>query len=145
MLPDRRPPWKEFVFSLGSQSVLIFILLSIGLLHPNVLTPPLRDYTDIWLVTTPHPVNHNPAPVLITKAVPVVEVKTTSAALKLPVRSQRVEHPDPPSVPRIEATNKLPPQPVALVIPKEAIKVNVFSSGSSQAPMMEKPPRGTGQ
>jgi len=26
LLPDRRPPWKEFVFSIGTQSVALLLL-----------------------------------------------------------------------------------------------------------------------
>ena len=143
MLPDRRPPWKEFVFSMGSQSVLVVLLLWIGLLHPHVLTPPPRDYHFIRLVSTPHPVNHEPAPIRLLKAPPIVEVKNPEA-LKLPpatVRVQHVEHKDPPPVPKIEIAAKLPQQPAVTVIPKPIVKTNVFSTGSSQAPTIEKPPQ----
>lgn len=138
MLPDRRPPWKEFVFSMGSQSVLVLLLLWVGLLHPNVLKPPPRDYHFVRLVSTPHPVNHEPAPTRPLKAPPIVEVKTPDA-LKLPPTPVRVEHHDPLPVPKIEVTSKLPPQPAVTVIPKPIVKTNVFSTGSSQAPTIEKP------
>jgi TonB family protein len=141
MLPDRRPPWKEFVFSLGSQSALIVILLWISILHPNILTAPLRDYHAVRLVNTPHPVNHDPAPVRPMKAPPVVRVKTLTEALRLPPVPTRVEHREQPQAPRIEIANKLPLQPVVPVIPKQAVKTNVFSSGSSATPTIEKPPQ----
>ncbi|HEV7218928.1 MAG: energy transducer TonB [Terriglobales bacterium] len=140
MLPDRRPPWKEFVFSIGSQSVLVVILLWIGLLHPHVLTPPPRDYHFIRLVSTPHPVNHEPAPIRLLKAPPILEVKSPEA-LRLPPAIVRVEHKDPPAVPKIEIASKLPQQPAVTVIPKPIVKTNVFSTGSSQAPTIEKPPQ----
>lgn len=140
MLPDRRPPWKEFVFSMGSQSVLVALLLWIGLLHPHVLTPPARDYHFIRLVSTPHPVNHDPAPIRPLKAPPMVEVKSPEP-LKLPPVTARVEPRDPPLVPKIAITDKLPAQPTLTVIPKQMVKTNVFSTGSSQAPTIEKPPQ----
>lgn len=140
MLPDRRPPWKEFVFSMGSQSVLVLLLLWIGLLHPHVLTLPPRDYHFVRLVSTPHPVNHEPAPTRPIQAPPIVEVKTPET-LKLPPTPVRVEHPDPVPVPKIEVTSKLPPQPAVTVIPKPIVKTNVFSTGSSQAPTIQKPPQ----
>ncbi|MGH9510780.1 MAG: energy transducer TonB [Terriglobales bacterium] len=139
MLPDRRPPWKEFVFSLGSQGALVVIGLWICLLHPNVLVQPSRDYHFIRLVSTPHPVNHDPAPVRVLKAPPPVEVNTPEA-LKLPP-PLRVEHRDPPSVPRIAVVNKLPQVPAVPVIPKQMVKTNVFSAGSSQAATIEKSAR----
>jgi TonB family protein len=140
MLPDRRPPWKEFVFSMGSQGALVVILLWIGILHPNVLTPPPRDYHFIRLVNTPHPVNHDPAPVRPLKPEPMLELKSPEP-LKLPPMAARVERRETPSAPKIEITNKLPAQPVLTVIPKQIVKTNVFSSGSSQVPTIEKPPR----
>ena len=63
LLPDRRPPWKEFAFSYVTQSVLIALLVWMGTLRPLRITPPARDYRDMALVTTPPPVNHEPAPV----------------------------------------------------------------------------------
>ncbi len=140
MLPDRRPPWKEFLFSVGSQSVLVVLLLWVALLHPHVMTAPPRDYHFVRLVSTPHPVNHEPQPIRPLKAPPIVEVKTPEA-LKLPPAVARVEHPDPVPVPKIEVTAKLPPQPAVTVIPKPIVKMNVFSTGSSQAPTIEKPPQ----
>jgi len=140
MLPERRPPWKEFVFSMGSQSVLVLVLLWIGLLHPHVLTPLARDYHFVRLVSTPHPVNHDPAPIRPLKAPPILEVKNPES-LKLPPAIVRVEHKDLPAVPKIEIASKLPQQPAVTVIPKPYVKTNVFSTGSSQAPTIEKPPQ----
>src|ERR1700730_6377827 len=99
MLPDRRPPWKEFVFSMGSQSALVVLLLWIGILHPNVLSPPRWTYHAIRLVITTPPVNYNPQPVRPFRVAPVVELKTPSEAPKFALISPRVERPEPLSVP----------------------------------------------
>src|ERR1700745_3754314 len=63
LLPYKRPPWGEFVFSSLTQAGLIALLLWIHALRPQILTPPVRDYREMALVTTPPPVNHEPAPV----------------------------------------------------------------------------------
>src|SRR5713226_5936996 len=63
MLPERRPPWKEFVLSMGAESFALLALAWVGVLHPEVLAPPVYDYHFIQLVNTPPPVNHQPAPV----------------------------------------------------------------------------------
>ena len=68
MLPDKRPPWKEFVFSMGTQSIALLALGWLVILHPQVLVSPARDYHAIALVATPVPVNHEPAPVRVLKA-----------------------------------------------------------------------------
>jgi TonB family protein len=140
MLPDRRPPWKEFGLSLGSQGILVIAFLSIGILHPNMLTPVPRDYHAIQLVNTPEPVNQEPAPVRPIKAPTVTELKAPSESLKLPQARPRVPVDDPPTVPRVEIAEKLPVQPTATVIPKPAIKTNLFSTGSSQPATINKPP-----
>ena len=39
LLPQRRPPWKEFVFSMGTESALMVILAWVGVLHPEIIRP----------------------------------------------------------------------------------------------------------
>jgi TonB family protein len=141
MLPDRRPPWKEFIFSLGSQAILVIVLLWVAILHPNALTAHLPNYRAVRLVNTPPPVDRDPAPVKPIHAAPVMEFKAPSNALKLPRILPRVERPEAPVAPKIQISNKMPIQTPVTVIPKEAIKTNVFSTGSSQVPTIEKPPQ----
>ena len=140
MLPDRRPPWKEFGLSLGSQGILVIAFLSIGILHPNMLTPVPRDYHAIQLVDTPEPVTQEPAPIRPIKAPMVAELKAPSESLKVPQPHPRVQVDDPPTVPRVEIAEKLPVQPAVTVIPKPAMKTNLFSTGSSQPATINKPP-----
>ncbi len=141
MLPDRRPPWKEFIFSLGSQAILVVVLLWMAILHPNALTAHLPYYRAVRLVNTPPPVDKDPAPVRLIHAAPVMEFKPTSNALKLPRILPRVERSEVPVAPRIQISSKMPIQTPVTVIPKEAVKTNVFSTGSSQAPTVEKLPQ----
>src|ERR1700757_898214 len=84
-LPERRPPWKEFMFSMGTQSIAVVLLVWLAVLHPQVLMPPARDYHAIELVPTPVPVNHEPAPVKVFKA-PVMAnlVPVPKDAIRLP-------------------------------------------------------------
>lgn len=141
MLPDRRPPWKEFLFSIGTQGIVVALLLWVGVLHPNVLVPIAQKYRGVELVSTPHPVDQNPAPVRPIKIAD--EIKAPLEVLKVAPLLPRVPKPlpkdDPPSVPKNETAN-LPFQPTATVIPKEAVKTNVFSSGSSQTPTIDEKP-----
>jgi TonB family protein len=143
-LPQRRPPWKEFVLSLGTQSVALVVLAWVGVLHPEVLVPPKHDYHFIGLVNTPPPVNHQPAPVRLIKAPVVARVETPSAttALRLPPERPRLKPEVPLPAPEIEVAAKpveLPP--AAPVIPRELIKTNVFSSGSSAPPTIARAPQ----
>src|SRR5438132_13535713 len=62
LLPESQPPWKEFIFSMGTQALALFFLFLIGISHPAVLVPLPSDYHFIRLVATPPPVNQQPSP-----------------------------------------------------------------------------------
>jgi TonB family protein len=143
LLPDRRPPWKEFAFSYATQSALIALLVWFGTLKPLRITPPARDFRDITLVTTPPPVNHEPAPVREFKAPVPVAYRDTPIPenLRLPTPKPRVPVEDQPA-PQVEmATSKpnLPPSTPA--IPRRLVQTNVFSTGSSAIPTMAAAPQ----
>src|SRR5437667_2836196 len=140
-LPERRPPWIEFVGSMGAQGLLLLLFAWVGVIHPYVLTPPVHDYHFVRLVDTPPPVNHQPQPVRLFKPPAVVQIPS-QAVLRLPPEIRaKVQPDDPPAPPKIEvAANK----PVALqpapVIPRQLVKTNVFSTGSSTTPTMARAP-----
>ena len=84
LLPDSRPPWKEFVFSMVTQGGTIALLVWVGIFRPQILTPPARDYHAIALVSTPPPVNHQPAPIRVIEPPKVVaQLKTIPDNLRL--------------------------------------------------------------
>jgi TonB family protein len=137
-------PWTEFVLSYGTQAVVIAILVWIPVLHPEILESPKRDYHAIELVPTPVPVNHTPQRQLPPKPVLVANLDPPPAALRLPP-------PQPQPKPKVEdaqapevkvATKKLDPLPpsTAPVIPKQIVRTNVFSTGSSAPQTIERAP-----
>ena len=141
-LPQPRPPWKEFVGSMGVQGIAILVFAWVGVVHPDVLTQPVHDYHFVRLVDTPPPVNHEPAPVRVLKP-PVVEQAASRDVLRLPPEIKpKVRPDDPPVPPKIEvATNKpVPLPPAAAVIPRQLVKTNVFSTGSSAPPTIARAP-----
>ena len=142
LLPDRRPPWKEFVFSMGTQSVALLLLAWLAVLHPAVLVSPNRDYHAIELVSTPVPVNHEPAPVKVFKA-PVMAnlAPVPPSALKMPDEIKPKVREETPA-PRVEvAVQKPAPLPPSTpVIPRQLVKTNVFSTGSSATPTIARAP-----
>jgi len=110
--------------------------------HPDVLTQPAHDYHFVRLVDTPPPVNHQPAPLRVLKP-PVVEQALSPDVLRLPPEIKpKVRPEDPPVPPKIEvATNKpVPLPPAAPVIPRQLVKTNVFSPGSSAPPTIARAP-----
>lgn len=132
-LPKWKAPWHEFLLSYGVQAVLIGILIWIPVLHPEVLEGPKKDYHAIELVPTPVPENHEPqrqlrAPVIAAKVDP------PPAALRLPApEPQPRMKPEATPPPEVKiAEKKLSPLPTpAPAIPKQIVRTNVFSTGSS--------------
>jgi TonB family protein len=141
-LPQWKMPWTEFVLSYGTQAVVIAILVWIPVLHPEILESPKKDYHAIELVPTPVPVNHTPQRQL-PKPVVVAELDPPPAALRLPA-------PQPQPKPKIEdtpapevkvAAKKLDPlPPSAPIIPKQIVRMNTFSTGSSAPQTIERAP-----
>lgn len=142
MLPDRRPPWKEFMFSMGTQSVAVLLLVWLAVLHPQVLLSPARDYHAIELVPTPVPVNHEPAPVKVFKAPMMANlVPVPKDAVRLPseIKPKVEETPAPQVAVAMQKPTPLPPATPA--IPRQLVKTNVFSTGSSAVPTMARAPQ----
>jgi TonB family protein len=147
LLPQKRPPWKEFVFSMGAESVALVVLAWVGVLHPEVLVPPKHDYHFVQLVNTPVPVNHQPAPLRVIKPTytPPPEAQPEEEVIRLP---PEVSHPaaqtDPVKAPKIDLATKTPVIPqLAPVIPRKLVRTNVFSTGSSEMPTIAQRPQHT--
>jgi len=146
-LPRCNVPWSDFVLSYCVQAVVIAILVWIPVLHPEILQGPTRDYHAIELVPTPVPFTHTPQrqlpkPVLVAK-LDLAKLDRPPAALQLPA---------PQPKPKVEATpapevqiaeKKLDPLPLsaAPVIPKQIVRINTFSTGSSAPQTLARSPQ----
>jgi TonB family protein len=143
LLPQSRTPWTEFVFSFSTQSLLIAFLLWVRLLNPEILRPAEQTYRAIALVPTPAPVNHDPQPLRhFQKPVEVAELDPPPAALRLPAAIAKPKVEDAPA-PEVSITpKKLDALPSTRpVIPKQPVRTNVFSTGSSATPTIAKAPQ----
>ena len=147
LLPEKRPPWKEFVFSMGTQGAALLAVVWVGVLFPQVIDLPNHDYHFIALVSTPPPVNHQPAPVRVFKTPPppeVAKVEPNPDALRVP---EEIRHPKPqpedlPTAPKVSlaATKPVALSPTKAVIPRQLVKTDVFSTGSSATPTIAAAP-----
>lgn len=145
LLPDSRPPWKEFVFSMVTQGGAIALLLWIGIFRPQILTTPARDYHAIALVETPAPVNHEPQPLREFKVPePVAHLDTPipeNLRLPAPTPKPRVT-PEVAEAPKVEIAASKPDIPQsAPAIPRRLVQTNVFSTGSSAIPTIAAAPQ----
>jgi TonB family protein len=143
LLPEPKSRWREFVFGYGSQTIAIAIVLTLGVLRPQILTRTARELRSVTLVSTPAPVNHEPAPIRVIEAPRVV------AQLHSPIPDNlRLTAPRPKPTAAEDAAPKLQTtQPEAAkivdakpVIPRQLVRTNVFSAGSSAPPTMAAAP-----
>ena len=143
-IPEKRPPWKEFVFGMGTQAVLVVAVAWIGILHPEIIVEPARDYHVTQLVETPVPLNLEPAPLRVFKTEPVVAENPPVAVLRVPPAIHRAipqpsENTPAPQV-QVAETKPLPMAPTKAVIPRQLVKTEVFSTGSSANPTLAAAP-----
>ena len=136
-LPKWKAPWYEFVLSYGTQAVVIAILVWIPVLHPEILEKPKKENA-IQLVPTPIPVNHTPQRQLPPKVLQakLVPVDPPPSALRLPTpqpqpKPRVVEDAPPPEVKVVEKKPELLQTSKAPVMPKQGVKMDTFSTGSS--------------
>ena len=145
-LPKWRAPWSEFVFSYGTQALIVGVLVWIPVLHPEILESPKRDYQAIQLVPTPVPINHEPQrqlprPILAAKLDPI---DPPPSALRLPAPriepKPKVEEAPAPEVKIAARKLDVVATTSAPVIPR-TIKTNTFSTGSSAPQTIERAPQ----
>ncbi|HST10129.1 MAG TPA: energy transducer TonB [Terriglobales bacterium] len=128
-----------------TQGAAIVLILWIVGLRAQILKAPQRDYHEMGLVTTPPPVNHQPAPVREFKVPePVAQLNTPIPEnLRLPSPTPKpkinVEDTQAPNVQIAAAKPNLPAATPA--IPKRLVQTNVFSTGSSATPTMAAAPQ----
>lgn len=142
VLPRWKTPWSELFLSYGTQAIIIGVLVWIPLLHPEILEAPKRDYHAIELVPTPVPVNHTPQRQL-PKPVVVAQLDPPPAALRLPAPQPqpkpKVEDAPAPQVKIAERKPDNLPVSAAPVIPKQLVRTNLFSTGSSAPQTIDRP------
>src|SRR5271165_392760 len=145
LLPESRTRWGQFVFSYGAQTLVCAFFLVAAIAYPEVLAMPVHDYHFVSLVETPAPVPQKPAPVRNFPTPKVVEpVVPRPEALRVPqeiVQPKKVVTPD-VQAPKVTLASKTELLPDAKpVIPKQLVKTNVFSAGSSATPTMAAAPQ----
>ncbi|MFZ3264489.1 MAG: energy transducer TonB [Terriglobales bacterium] len=147
LLPDQPPPWGKLLLSYGVQSLAMTFFLIAAIAYPEVLVLPVHDYHFVRLVDTPPPIPQEPAPV---KNFPAPEPKIAQAvtprpqALRVPAELVTHKTPppadiQPPKVTMVAEKEALPD--VKPIIPKQLVKTNVFSNGSSATPNMAAAPQ----
>ena len=142
LLPTTRTPWREFVFSSGMQALAIALVIWVRLVLPAAVSTPEHHPQLTVLVSTPAPVNHQPQPKAMIQAPLVADLDSPALLLPAPrpKTAAKVEEAAAPAV--SIAPERMKPLPVntAPVVPKQGVKTNVFSTGSSAAPTIARVP-----
>ncbi len=146
LLPDRRPPWKQFMLTMSVQGLALFVLAWAAVLNLAVLDQPVHDYHFVQLVETPPPEIHEPAPV---REIPpprvLAHIETPAEVLRVPAPEVKPKTPPEEALvaPQVEiaASKPVPLPPTAPVIPKQLVKTHVFSTGSSAVPTIAEAPK----
>jgi TonB family protein len=145
LLPEPRARWQKFVFSYGVQSLILMYVLVSAVLHPEILEMPFRDYHFVSLVNTPPPIPQKPAPVRNFPLPKVAEVVPQRVeALRVPKELMPPKKTEVPEVqaPKVELAAKIDPIPDSKpAIPRQLVRTNVFSTGSSATPTMAAAPQ----
>ena len=144
ILPDPRARWQKFVFSYAVQSLILTYALVSAVMHPEILEIRVRDYRVI-VGLTPPPVPQKPAPVRNFPTPKIAEIVTPRLeALRVPkelLAPKKVELPE-VQAPKVELAAKLDAIPdTKSAIPKQLVRTNVFSTGSSATPTMAAAPQ----
>ena len=144
LLPYRRPPWKEFVLIIGLQCIGLFLLTWVGVLNMGLVPDPVHDYHFIGLVDTPPPLNLEPAPVIPAPRVARMETPAPDVLLlpppEVPAKARPEEAPVVPNI-EVAAPKPVPLPPTIAVIPRQLVKTNTFSTGSSAVPTIAAAPQ----
>jgi TonB family protein len=120
------------------QGLALLLVAWAALLRPAALPLGIRDYDFVRLVSTPQPVDHQPAPLRVLE--PPLLAQSPNA-LHVPPESKKPPE-EPVVAPKVEpAQNIAPVLAAAPVIPRELVKTNVFSEGSSAPPTIAASPQ----
>ncbi len=148
LLPEARTRWGRFVVSYGMQSAVITLFVIAAIAQPAILVLPVHDYHFIGLVSVPAPVPQAPAPVknfpvprLVARITPPVTPRPQALRVPAEITRPKIQVADiqPPKVAMAPAKAALPD--VKPIIPRQLVKTNVFSPGSSETPTMAAAPQ----
>ena len=140
MLPSPSPPWRKMLFGMGTEAAAGVVIMWLLIIRPIVYEAPKKEPITVTLdLETPAPIIHAPQPIRKLTPPPVEELKQ---ALKLPAPViPKPKFEEEIQAPKVQVASNRPvidiPPPK---IPKELVKTNVFTTGSSAPPTLVRAP-----
>ena len=142
LLPQARRPWPQALASMAAEILVGLLIFWFGLLRPVVYQAPEKDYHAIALVEVAPPINHQPQPIRkLTVPPPVVQASQhIPQNLQLPRPVKQMPVPE-EKAPVVQAALKQPEIPAPpTTAPRQLVRTNTFSTGSSETPTIAKAP-----
>lgn len=128
---------------LGLEVLAVAVVFFYGLLRPVIFEGPNHRYNTIALVETDPPVNHEPQPIrkIVVPQPQVVLKEPPPDSLRMPALPKPKPIEPEEKVPTIQAAAKTPVlEPAKPTIPRQLVRTNVFSTGSSEPATIAKAP-----
>jgi TonB family protein len=143
LLPPSRTPWEKLILSYGVQAMVLAFFIITAVVYPDVLVMPIHDYHFVHLVETPAPVPQQPAPVRNFRVAKVELPEPRPDALRVPKELISPKKADVPDVaPQVKVAARLESLPDNKpAMPRQMVKTNVFSNGSSATPTIAAAPQ----
>jgi TonB family protein len=147
MFVDRRSPWKQVALSTATQGGIVAALLAMAAPHPGLPAPAYRKYHFVNLVDAPRALSHKVVVARVARAPKISMLTPSLRLLPGPAANQSrkrvvAQKEEATHAQKIELAGMLAPlPPAAPLIPKQVVKTNVFSSGSSEPAMVSSAPR----
>jgi len=128
LLPEKRPPWMQFLCSISTQGLTLCVLAWIGVIRPGIALYQARDYHFVQLISPPIQ-NSLPAPLDVLPKRTLREASPKAPRLPLEIRRE-VRHEDTLVAPKVILTkpDPTPLLPIPISIPQQIVKTDVFSS-----------------
>jgi len=142
-LPPYQAPWWQAGLGLGLQILALAVVFFYGILRPVIFEPPYHRYNTIALVEPEPIVNHEPQPIrkIVIPQPQVVLKEPPPDSLRMPALPKPKSVQPEEKAPTIQAAEKTPVlAPVQPTIPRQLVRTNVFSTGSSAPATIAKAP-----
>jgi TonB family protein len=142
-LPPYQAPWWQAGLGMGLQILSVAVVFFYGILRPVVFEAPYHHYNTIALVEPDPIVNHEPQPIrkIIIPQPQVVLKEPPPDSLRMPALPKPKPVQPEEKAPTIQAAEKTPMlAPVQPTIPRQLVRTNVFSTGSSAPATIAKAP-----
>ena len=128
LLPEKRAPWTQFLFSVSTQGLVLSALAWVSVIRPTLMPNQEWEHHFVQLINQPIP-NSLPAPMDVLPNRTLKEPSPNTPRLPLGIR-RKAHRDDLLETPQVVLTEPktVPLLPIAVAIPLQVVKTDVFPS-----------------